>query len=113
MRQAAELLEEFLVLFDVKVYSDPKVDSPIALGNLTIFYEPLVSGTLGPGCVSLRRFGRISKFLFVKVISHPEVDSACMCDEYMDVECPAGCDFFRGFGGRRLLVVECSLAVHN
>ena len=37
MRQSTELSEEFIVLFFVKVYSDPEVDSPFALENLDIF----------------------------------------------------------------------------
>ena len=99
----------------MKVYSDLEVGSPFALGNLNVFLnESFVSGTLGPGCVSLRRFRRISQFLHVKVNLHPEIDSACMCDEWsygggggrfyffqghfsnsvhLDVESPADCDF--------------------
>ena len=42
------LLEEFQVVFCVKVHTNPEVDSPIALGNLDFFHEHLVSGSHSP-----------------------------------------------------------------
>ena len=36
------LLEQFLAVFDVKVHTNPKVDSHFALENLNLFYEPLI-----------------------------------------------------------------------
>ena len=76
MRQSLVAFGRIFAHFYVKVYSDPEVDSPFALGNLDKFFnEPFVSGTLCPRCVSLRRFGRISQF------PHVKVDSASECDE--------------------------------
>ena len=65
------LLEEFEDFYD-KVDPDPEVDSPVALGKLDFFYEPLVSC---PGCVSIEASGRISLIFFVKANSNRQVDS--------------------------------------
>ena len=79
------------------------------------FHDSLVSG---PGCISLTGFRTNFALFLVKANSDPGVQSASMCDEWsyggggvlffffasfewhfshsvhLDVECPAGCDFF-------------------
>ena len=49
MRQSTVALEEFALFFYVKVDPNPEADRVSHLEILDSFYEPLVSGSHGPG----------------------------------------------------------------
>ena len=66
------LLEEFLEDFYVKVDTDPKVDSPVALGKLELF---LRAPCILPRMRQMEACERISRTFSVMVNSNPEVVS--------------------------------------
>ena len=61
-RVLASVNEGFFCVFHVKVDPDLEVVSPSALGNLDISNTSPLYQTVSQHCVSLRRFGRISRF---------------------------------------------------
>ena len=74
------LLEEILVVSYVKVFSDPEVDPPLHL-KIWVFTGRFVSESHFSRSRQSTAFEIISRIFYVKVNSHPEVQSDCTRDK--------------------------------